>query len=300
MKIQAIRLPENPIITPASSPSIGTNINGPSLIRVPNWVPKPLGRYYLYFADHGGKFIRLAVADRVEGPWKVYEPGTLHLEQVPWLRGHIASPDVHVDDAARQIRMYFHGPAQENGKGIGQKSFVALSQDGLTFQPCPEVLGDSYFRVWQWGGWYYALATRGALYRSRDGLSHFEAGPVLFGGPGAPKPMRHCAVKVHGHTLFIFFSLIGDCPERIRLSTLDLRPDWRQWKESEPIDVLAPEKEYEGADLPLEPSRSGAARTRVRQLRDPAIYEEAGTVYLLYSIAGESGLAMAKLRIGTP
>ena len=32
------RFPQNPILTPASSPTIGENINGPSLIRVPAWV----------------------------------------------------------------------------------------------------------------------------------------------------------------------------------------------------------------------------------------------------------------------
>jgi hypothetical protein len=41
-----IRLPGNPIITPAMLPGAdGGNINGPSLIRVPAWVKNPLGRY---------------------------------------------------------------------------------------------------------------------------------------------------------------------------------------------------------------------------------------------------------------
>ena len=34
---------------------------------------------------------------------------------------------------------------------------------------------------------------------------------------------------------------------------------------------------------------------RVRHLRDPAIYREGRQAYLVYSIAGESGLAIAKL-----
>ncbi len=33
----------------------------------------------------------------------------------------------------------------------------------------------------------------------------------------------------------------------------------------------------------------------VNQLRDPAIYEEDGRVYLLYAVAGESGIAIAEL-----
>ena len=39
------------------------NINGPTVIRVPPWVKRPLGRYYMYFAHHMGAFIRLAYAD---------------------------------------------------------------------------------------------------------------------------------------------------------------------------------------------------------------------------------------------
>ena len=91
------------------------NLNFPSLIRVPDWIAKPLGKYYLYFSAHHGSYIRLAYADRIEGPWKVYEPGTLRLEQVEAVnqaakspQRHVASPDVHVDDEHRQIRMYFH------------------------------------------------------------------------------------------------------------------------------------------------------------------------------------------------
>jgi len=33
----------------------------------------------------------------------------------------------------------------------------------------------------------------------------------------------------------------------------------------------------------------------VNQLRDPAIFEEDGRVWLLYAIAGESGIALAEL-----
>lgn len=51
------RLPGNPIITQGLDASLGDNINDPSLIRVPDWVPDPLGRYCLYFAHHNGRFI---------------------------------------------------------------------------------------------------------------------------------------------------------------------------------------------------------------------------------------------------
>lgn len=68
------RFGSNPLITWASSPTVGDNINGPSVIRVPSWLPKPLGPYYVYFAHHSGTCIRLADADDLEGPWSIYAP----------------------------------------------------------------------------------------------------------------------------------------------------------------------------------------------------------------------------------
>ena len=59
---------DQPIIRPDLHPSIGQNIQGPSLIRVPEWVEDPLGKYYLYFADHKGRYIRLAYSDELAGP----------------------------------------------------------------------------------------------------------------------------------------------------------------------------------------------------------------------------------------
>ena len=55
-----------PIIIPSMlKGNDGDNINGPSLIKVPGWVENPLGKYYLYFANHDGKYIRLAYSDNI-------------------------------------------------------------------------------------------------------------------------------------------------------------------------------------------------------------------------------------------
>ncbi len=149
------RFPTNQLITPASSPTLGDNINGPSVIRVPDWLPNPLGKYYLYFAHHAGTYIRLAYADELQGPWHIFEPGTLHLKHAEAFQDHIASPDVHVDDANQQIRMYFHGVAKAMP---GQWTGVAHSKDGIRFTAKPDLLGKFYFRVWQWQGHWYAIA----------------------------------------------------------------------------------------------------------------------------------------------
>ncbi|NBB83648.1 MAG: hypothetical protein GVY28_09615 [Alphaproteobacteria bacterium] len=102
------RLVDGPIVHPTMSAALGPNSNGPSLIRVPEWVDRPLGRYYLYFAHHQGEHVRLAYADDLTGPWRIDQPGTRQPGQTPF-RQHIASPDVHVDEANRQIVMYYHG-----------------------------------------------------------------------------------------------------------------------------------------------------------------------------------------------
>ncbi len=318
MDVRVVRLGDGPIISPATHPSIGVNIQGPSMIRVPDWVEDPLGAYYLYFADHKGSYIRLAYADAPTGPWHVHPPGSLHLKQSGFLtvppvpsagelaafearyraRGaaishdvleeittpHIASPDVHVDDAERRIVMYFHGL-----EGVGhQVTRVATSMNGIDFLARPEVLGRSYFRVFHHAPFTYGLAMPGQLYRSRDGFSGFEEGPVLF-NPN----MRHAAVLKRDNALFVFWTQVGDAPERILLSRIDLRGDWLTWRDGPPIEVLRPERTWEGADAPLTPSIRSTAYGKVNQLRDPAIFEEAGQVSLLYAVAGESGIAIA-------
>lgn len=226
--VTARRLAGNPIVTPASSATLGENINGPSLIRVPNWVRHPLGRYYLYFANHGGTFIRLAYADHVTGPWRIYEPGTLQLSATPSCFDHVASPDVHVDARAKQILMYFHCPCvTAKGRGIDlQKTLLARSRDGLHFTAEPEILGPPYFRVVEWRGAFYAVARGGLLLRSPSAGKPFEAGPNLF--PDDPELlMRHAALDRRGDTLYVYHSRIGDKPERILVSTVTLSADWR-------------------------------------------------------------------------
>ena len=322
--VRVERLLDAPIITPETHPSIGPNIQGPSLIRVPSWIREPLGKYYLYFADHKGSYIRLAYADDLLGPWKIHPPGSLqigksHFPSVPppvdpealerakarraavygggklphslvkeLTAPHIASPDVHVDDANRRIVMYFHGL-----EGFGrQVSRVAVSTDGIDFAARPEILGRTYLRVFRHGGAAYGIAMPGQVYRSEGGLSGFEEGPLLFN-----PDMRHCALLKRGDRLYVFWTQVGHAPERILLSTINLSKPWTKWRETEPVEVLRPERDWEGALEPNEPSIRSVAYGPVNQLRDPAIFEEDGRVYLLYAVAGEGGIAIAEVRI---
>ena len=304
----AERYSANPIITPAMMGSADENINGPSLVRVPAWVRNPLGRYYLYFAHHEGAHIRLAYADSLSGPWRIHAPGVLHASETGWNPDHVASPDVLVDDERRQIRLYFHAPVtpvprstdpdyHEKLLQAKQESFLALSSDGLHFDVRRESLGPSYFRVWRWKNHYYAFPRLGKpLLRSRDGMTGFErAASSPFDRDPAFRDMRHLAVHIAGDTLTVFYTRIGDAPEHICCTTIDLSGDWETWRATPPTAVLYPEKGYEGAGLPVTPSLRGAATAAEHAVRDPAVYEEDHVLYLLYSVAGERGIAMATL-----
>jgi hypothetical protein len=76
---------------------------------------------------------------------------------------------------------------------------------------------------------------------------------------------------------------------------MPLGGDWLTWRCGEPTSLLTPEMDWEGAGEPIERSVGGAKHRPVHELRDPAIYEENGRTYLLYTTAGEQGIAIAEL-----
>lgn len=286
------RFSQNPIIHPDLSPSLGDNICGPSLVAVPKSVPNRLGAYYLYFAHHRGRFIRMAYADQIEGPWTIHEPGVLTLESAPGFTDHIASPDVHFDPAEKRFLMYFHGPSVEEE---AQLTSVAQSTDGVHFEVIPGRLGKFYFRVWSFEGRFYALAKNfnsgwNEIYVSESALGPFRRSRNVL------RRARHTAVFAEGSTLLIFYSRVGDRPERILLSTIDMRSPFEKWTPSSPVEILRPETPVEGADLPSLISRYGAA-TNVRQLRDPFFFRDGERFVLLYSLRGEAGLGAAEINL---
>lgn len=295
MKIE--RLPHNPIISSHMTGlrwGRGNNINGPTLLRVPSWVPDPLGKYYLYFGHHNGQYIRLAYAEYPEGPYRIHPPGVLHLKDLPFLAKHIASPEIYSDPTERSIRLYYH--ANVKGTGIyadqGQMTYLAESRNGLKFTPQPGApqLAPFYLRVFFHQGYYYGLAKDdnkdGILLRSQNGRSTFERGPTFMPG------FRHCCLLQRGNLQYVFFTRVGDCPESILVSEMRLEGDWQSWTLSEPQLVLKPEMDWEGVNIPPQPSRYGSTKS-ANALRDPYLFEEEGKIYLYYCIKGEAGIAIA-------
>jgi len=322
-QVKATRLTQNPLVTVTTSASLGSNVNGPTVIRVPDWVQRPLGRYYMYFANHMGEFIRLAYADAITGPWRIHEPGVLHVQDTAMFRPqpdpketladfytHVASPEILIDTERRRLVMWFHGwwtkgerwpadPAQARAwaqqNGYSQLTQVAESADGIRFEARPAITRAPYLRVFRRGGFFYGVSRLGRLSRAADPLASFALGPNPFrDGPYAGR-IRHVALLQRGNALHVFFTAIGDAPERVMWSTIDLTGDWTTWRGSAPIDVIQPERGYECTNLPNAPSESGDIAVPVRQIRDPFVFEEAGRSYLFYSICGEQGIAAAEI-----
>ena len=290
MKI--IRFAENPLISPETADEIGKNINGPSIISKPKWLTNLPDKYLMYFAHHQGENIRLATADALTGPWTLYSGGTLQLSETICTM-HVASPDIHIDEKRQCIIMYYHGVLDEP---IGQWSFRAESVDGINFKSDSIILSKSYLRVFQYNNAFYALEKdnrfpRGAfILRSPDGIKPFVRGNKILDN------MRHAAIRLRtDNVLDIFYSRGKDCPESILYSSMRLNDDWDSWKPTEPIKVLEPEMDYEGVNEKLEPSSFGRANHPVRQVRDPALFEENGKLYLFYSNAGEWGISGAEI-----
>ena len=310
----ARRFAANPIIQPSMlNGTDGRNITGPSLIRVPDWVGNRLGNYYLYFAEHHGSYIRMAYADAVKGPWSVYAPGTLTFEQVRTQAArqtypqegegtrHISSPDVHVDHVGKKIRMYFHVKLADPYIRWKHQSGVAVSADGIEFTLAnPRPIGEPYFRVFTFDGFYYAVAAHAQLHRSSDGIHWEPANNRYFAGGAVDRIIgaypRHTAVQLDGRILTVFYTRIGDAPERIMASTIALGGNWLDWRLSSPCEILKPEMNYEGASLPVRKSRMGVSYVEEHALRDPAVYQEGTAAFLLYTCKAEvGGIAIAEL-----
>jgi len=322
-QMKVARFEQNPLITMRASRSLGSNVNGPTVIRVPDWVPNPLGRYYMYFGNHMGEFIRLAYADTITGPWKIYEPGVLHVRNTAMSRPgpdpkdalddfytHVASPEILIDHQQKRFVMWFHGwwtngenwpadPAAARAwaqkSGYSQFTQAAISTDGLQFDASPAITRTSYIRVVQHDGYYYGVSRLGRLSRSKDPLASFELGPNPFRDRPYAGRIRHVALVLRGNTLHVFFTAIGDTPERVMLSTIPLEGDWSTWRASVPVDVIQPERGYECTNHPNAPSESGDIAIPVRQIRDPFVFEEGGRSYLFYSVCGEQGIAAAEI-----
>ena len=187
----------------------GENINGPSLIRIPDWISPsdradPSAVYYLYFGHHTGDYIRMAWAENIIGPWNLYQVGSnvargnrgvldnggqninvgngIVIEE-----NHLASPDVHVDNENQRIIMYFHSGSSTffNGNELdGQFTWVSTSPYGLDFNGNiePVRLAASYVRTFEHGNELYAFDNSADPKRALDVNNPWEPPSNYYSG----------------------------------------------------------------------------------------------------------------------
>ena len=120
----------------------------------------------------------------------------------------------------------------------------------------------------------------------------FEPGPNPFaGGPYAGR-VRHVALLQRGTVLYVFFTAIGDDPERVMMTTIDASGDWTAWRTTEAVELLRPEAPYECPNLPAGPSAAGDVKGPVRQMqRSGGLRRERPDVAFLFDLrrAGNCG-----------
>ena len=286
------------IIDKASHSSFGPNINGPCCIKAPSWISNPLGRYLLYFSSHSGSHIYVCYADQLDGNWSVYPSGVLSLDEFNDAYDHIASPDILIDEKNKRLIMYFHARSHTHGRE--QWSFAASSSDGVNFAPLVDSpIAPFYLKTFSYRNSIYGITKGGNLWRSLDGISPFEqlgnpyspdlANDMWHNDPGC---IRHVGLLRMETILHIVFSRIGDKPEHILYSKMDLSSsNPYNWSFSNTVSLVYPETIDEGVNIPPIISTSGPSLSDENALRDPHLLLDEDKLYLFYSIRGESGIA---------
>ena len=76
---------------------------------------------------------------------------------------------------------------------------------------------------------------------------------------------------------------------------LKLDDEIDNWEVMESQTILKPELKFEGVHLPKFPSSFVAALQPLNEVRDPFVFKDNDDLFLLYSFAGESGIALSKI-----
>jgi hypothetical protein len=264
----------------------GDNINGPCLIKLPDFIQNRLGKYYLYFAHHCGQYIRMAYSDDILGPYKLYQAGVLNVSNTPGFE-HIASPDVVIDEDNKQIIMYYHCP-YNNGK-TPQSTFSAFSNDGLNFISNNVNILYPYFRYIKYENEEYGIAmhkpTSVILKKNKYDCNYAYIASIL------PHSRHTHTIQINGK-LYVFFSMVGDCPEHILFAEIITLSHNDNIVISKYKSIIKPEFDYEHNLLIAYPSKYGKVVNKINQLRDPYVYIENDIVYILYTVCGENGIAI--------
>lgn len=205
---------------------------------------------------------------------------------------------------------YVHGHFCKDQQG-NQPTILYESNDGFSWR-----LNEKFGTHWNLfyfttpvylRGYFYVLSRmnneRGIiLCRSASLEGPFEEGPVVAQG------LRHLDLHLIDEVIYVFFSMIGDCPERIVLATIDTSSssDWNDWSLLPGPKILMPKHSYEHGDEALQRTHEGPAHHR-HEVRDPRFLplpDEGNNKnakilsgLLFYVVQGERGISVARVDI---
>jgi hypothetical protein len=109
--------------------------------------------------------------------------------------------------------------------------------------------------------------------------------------------VRHPFVLNYQGRHLMFFTRIGDAPERVMMSEMLVHESGMSIDLKGCVEVLRPELEYEGVLHAKVPSIKGRARVPSNAVRDPFVLFEEGEYFLYYSVEAEFGIASCKVDV---
>ena len=216
---------------------------------------------------------------------------------------HIASPEIYVDEANKWPVLWTHGwrmnkqrwpvgPRPPRAAGRGTTATASSRSRANRPMACtstcsPAITRVSYLRVFP----MTAICTEwpGSVSCCAQGSARgFRVGPNPFAGGSYADRIRHVAALLRGRTLLVFFTGIGDAPERIMLSTSisaatgqsgRRRPRWKCCGQGASSSARSAARAVGGR----------RDRRAARQLRDPGIPRRGGKNYLSTQSAASRG-----------
>lgn len=186
-------------------------------------------------------------------------------------------------------------------------TFANADDEGGLFNPSDSYDGTSYY-------WALARDTQGNSIKPMAGaLRHPDVIPTndfpsQVGGE-TRNGGRHFDAwydpEVDRDTIYFFYTAAQDMPESVLMTRVSLaglseeeRLDPANWVRIDGQEhlILKPELDWEGVNLELKPSNTGA-QSNGHVLRDPHVFYDEGKLYLLYNGGGESKIGIAELTI---
>ena len=106
---------------------------------------------------------------------------------------------------------------------------------------------------------------------------------------------RHTCVLVIKKVIYVFFSSVTDNPEHIKVGELIINEKNNACSITNIKSIIEPELYYEHHNSEFIKSDYGGTNNFVRQLRDPYVFNDDKDIYILYTVCGEKGIAIAKI-----